>query len=101
MDLRIHAARANYYEKAINVMLEGQIPLAALWPLFHTWTLSAEVLDGDHLNFWQNAAGELGFLGTGFAERVDGLDHFIDDIDVMLEAVAKENGLDEQQSAGI
>ena len=101
VDLRIHAARANYYEKAINVMLEGAIPLSALWPLFHTWTLCAQVLDGDHLDFWRNAAGELGLLGAGFAERVDGLDHFIDEIDVMLEAVARENGLDELQSPGI
>ncbi|MBI5943413.1 MAG: hypothetical protein HY864_03520 [Chloroflexi bacterium] len=101
VDSRIHAARMNYYEKAINAMLEGAIPLSALWPLFHTWTLSAEVIDGDHLNFWQNAAGELGLLGEGFAERVDGLDHFIDDVDVILDEIAKENGLDELQSAGI
>ena len=94
VDLRIHAARLNYYEKAINAMLEGDIPMAALWPLFHTWTLAAEVLDGDHFNFWKNAANELGLLGAGFEERVDGLDHFIDEIEVILDEVAKENGLE-------
>ena len=92
--MRIHAARLNYYEKAINAMLEGDIPMAALWPLFHTWTLAAEVLDGDHFNFWKNAANELGLLGAGFEERVDGLDHFIDEIEVILDEVAKENGLE-------
>ncbi|MBI5353172.1 MAG: hypothetical protein HZB50_11080 [Chloroflexi bacterium] len=101
VDIRIHAARMNYYEKAINFMLDGAIPLSALWPLFHTWTLSAEVLEGDHLNFWQTAASELGLLGAEFAERVDGLDHFIDDVDVILDEIAKENGLDELQSAGL
>ena len=94
VDFRINATRANYYEKAIIAMLEGEIPLAALWPLFHTWTLAAEVLDGDHLRFWQNAAGELGLLEAGFTERVDGLDHFIDDIEIILDEIARENGVD-------
>ena len=94
VDLRINPIRLNYYEKAIKAMLEGSIPLAALWPLFHTWTMAAEVLDGDHLKFWQTAAGELGLLGAGFVEKVDGLDHFIDDIEVVFDGIARENGLD-------
>lgn len=94
VDNRIHPARANYYEKAINAMLAGDIPLAALWPLLHTWTLSAEVLDGDHLNFWQSAAGELGLLGARFSEYVNELDHFIDDVEMILDEVARENGMD-------
>ncbi len=94
VDIRIHSARLNYYEKAINAMLDGEIPLAALWPLFHTWTLAAEVLEGDPLKSWQNAAGELGLLGAGFAERVEGLDHFIDEIEITLDEIARENGLD-------
>ena len=94
VDMRINPARANYYEKAINAMLEGEIPLAALWPLFLTWTLSAQVLEGDHLKFWQNAAGDLGLLGAGFAEHVDQLDHFIDDVEIILDEIARENGVD-------
>src|SRR5512138_2429951 len=31
VDLRIHPARLNYYEKAIRAMLEGEKPQAALW----------------------------------------------------------------------
>jgi hypothetical protein len=94
VDPRINPIRLNYYEKAIKAMLEGAIPLAALWPLFHTWTISVEVLEGDHLKFWQTAAGELGLLGAGFTEKVDGLDHFIDDIEVVFDDIARENGLD-------
>ncbi len=93
-DARIHAARLNYYEKAIKALLEGDTPLSALWPLLHTWTLSAEALSGDHLQFWQKACTDLGMLGDGFAERVEGLDHFIDDIEVTLDEIAAENGLD-------
>ena len=94
VDPRINPARLNYYEKAIKAMLEGTIPLAAIWPLFHTWTLAAEVLEGDHLKFWQTAAGELGLLGMGYGEHVDELDHFIDDVEMALDEIAKENGLD-------
>jgi hypothetical protein len=94
VDPRIDPIRLNYYEKAIKAMLEGAIPLAALWPLFHTWTISVEVLEGDHFKFWQTAAGELGLLGAGFTEKVDGLDHFIDDIEVVFDDIARENGLD-------
>ena len=89
----------NYYEKSVNAMLEGEIPLAALWPIFHTWTLAADVLDGDHLKFWQNAAAELGLIDAGFTEHVDRLDHFIDDIELMLDEISRENGV--ETSAGM
>lgn len=94
VDVRINSMRTNYYEKAIKELLEGQTPLAALWPLIHTWTLCAEVLQGDHLNFWQSAANELGLLGENFEQRVEGLDHFIDEIEIILDEVAAENGLE-------
>jgi hypothetical protein len=101
VDIRIHPVRANYYEKAIKAMLEGDVPFAALWSLLNTWTSAAEVLEGDHLNFWRKAAGDLGFLGSGFSERVDGLDHFIDDIEVIFEEIARANGLDVEPLTGL
>lgn len=97
VDIRIHPARQNYYEKAIKAMLEGSTPLAALWPLFHTWTSCAEVF-GDHFQFWQNAARQLGLLGEDFQQRVEGLDHFIDEVEVALDEIASANGL--ETSAG-
>jgi len=99
VDIRINSIRMNYYEKAIKAMLEGEIPLAALWPLLHTWTLAAEVLEGDQLKFWQNACSELGLLGVGFVERVEGLDQFIDEIEVIFDEIASANGL--ETSVGI
>lgn len=94
VDARIHATRLNYYEKGIKALLEGDTPLSALWPLLQTWSLCADVLSGDHFQFWQNACNELGLLGDGFNERVEGLDHFIDDIEATLDEIATENGLD-------
>ncbi|MCC7119723.1 MAG: hypothetical protein IT310_14455 [Anaerolineales bacterium] len=93
VDARINPIRLNYYEKAIKALLEGENPNAALWPLLHTWTLSAEVLTGDHLNFWQSAVNELG-LGLGFSERVEGLDHYLDEIEILLDELAAANGVE-------
>jgi hypothetical protein len=101
VDSRIHPARLNYYEKAIKAMLEGAVPFAALWPLLNTWTSAAEVLEGDHFNFWRSAVGELGLLGADFAQKVDGLDHFIDDIEIIFEDIARENGLDVEPPTGL
>jgi hypothetical protein len=55
-------------------------------------------LEGDHFNFWQSAAGELGLLGESFQQRVEGLDHFIDEIEIALDEIAIANGL--ETSAG-
>jgi len=94
VDQRIHPARVNYYEKAVLAMLDGDVPLAAIWPLIHTWTLSVEVLEGDQVQFWQKACGELGLLGAGFEARVQGLDQYLDELDILLEEIATENGVD-------
>ncbi len=94
VDLRIHPARINYYEKAVRFMLEGETPLAALWPLMHTWTLSAEVLEGDQVDFWRQACNELGLIGSNFTYRVQGLDQYLDEIDILLEETATANGVD-------
>ncbi len=94
VDSRIQGSRVNYYEKAIKAILESETPLAALWPLLHTWTLSAEVLQGDQLKFWQNACAELGLLGEGFTEHVQGLDQYIDGIETTLDEIAASNGLE-------
>lgn len=101
VDARIHPARLNYYEKAIKALLDGDTPLSALWPALHTWTLSTQWLNGDHLKFWQSAATDLGLLGDGFNEKVAGLDHFLDEIEIMLEETAAANGLDAEPSTGL
>lgn len=101
VDERIHPARLNYYDKAIKALLESETPLSALWPLLQTWTLSSEMLGGDHLKFWENACSELGLMGAGFKEKVEGLDHFLDEIEITFEEIAAANGLDVEPLAGL
>ncbi len=94
VDPRIHPARLNYYEKAIKSMLGGDAPIAALWPLIHSWTLAAAILNGEQLKIWRAAFSDLDLAGSSFAQRLQGLDHFLDEIDIILDGFASANGLE-------
>jgi len=97
-ELRVHAARLNYYEKAMRSMLESETPTAALWPLIHTWTLAAEILDREPEAAWREACKQLGILGKGFEERLGQLDSYIDAIEAHLDEIAVANGLETSTS---
>jgi len=94
VDARIHPARLNYYEKAIQSMLSGENPRAAIWSLIQTWTLAAEVLPDNNLNAWRSACGHLGLNVIGIEEHVNGLDHFLDEVEALLDELAARYGLD-------
>jgi hypothetical protein len=98
VDGRIHSARINYYEKAIKFLLEGDHPSAALWPMMQTWTLAAQVLSEADAATWRAASAALGLAGAGFAERVEGLDQYLDEIDILLDEFATANGLETSTS---
>ena len=98
VDQSIHAARLNYYEKAIEALAAGETPLTSLWPLINTWTLAAHVLSDEQAGEWKAAALQLGLLGAGFEKRVSELDQFLDEIEVRLDEIAVENGLETSTS---
>ena len=91
---RIHTARMNYYLKCFEAMLGGEDPTVMLWPLLSTWTRAALVLPESELGTWQAACDMLGLAGKRLIERVEGLDHFLDELDILLEEYAAANGLD-------
>ncbi len=98
VDVRIHAARLNYYEKGMQALLDGETPLTALWPLIHTWTLCAAVLPVSVSKPWQSVCEQLGLLGAGFEDRVSALDQYLDGIEVRLDEIAALNGLETSTS---
>ena len=98
VDQSIHAARLNYYEKAIEFLLTSEMPLTCLWPMINTWTLAANVLNVEQADGWKAATEHLGLLGTGFEKRVSELDQYLDDIEVRLDEIAVENGLETSTS---
>lgn len=97
-DGRVHPTRLNYYEKSILAILESEKPRAALWPLLHTWTLAADTLSEDALEEWRLACGQLGLGWVGFDDRVSGLDHFLDEVEALLDELATQNGLETSTS---
>jgi hypothetical protein len=99
VDQHVHSARLNYYEKAIEALLASESPLTSLWPLIHTWTLSANVLKNEQIKPWQTACEQLGLLGSNFEQRVSDLDHYLDEIEIRFDEIAAANGL--ETSTGI
>jgi hypothetical protein len=65
-----------------------------LWPLFNTWTHAAVALPEEEISAWNAARETLGLAGGSFVERVEGLDHYLDEIDILLDEIAEANGLE-------
>ncbi len=93
VDERIAIPRLAYYNLAFESMLTSETPQAIIWPLVHTWTLAASVLPPTHQAKWQAAMTSLGLVGVDFGDRLDGLDHFLDTVDELLEKRAASQGL--------
>ncbi len=86
----IHPTRLAYYRTAIEHHLQGEMPLAALWPMLPTWAQAAEggSLAISQEQAWQQAQAALGLAGAGFEERVSALDALLDDTEELLERLA-------------
>jgi hypothetical protein len=97
-DMRIHTARLNYYKKCFEAMLGGDNPRAMLWPLLSTWTHAAVALPEDETQTWGEACATLGLVGERFGERVEGLDQYLDELDILLDENAQANGLETSTS---
>ena len=97
VDPRIHSARLNYYEKAVRSILAGDHPRAALWPLLQTWTLAVDVLP-EQAGAWSSACDQLGFSSSRFEEHVSGLDQYLDEVEVLLDELATQYGLETSTS---
>lgn len=89
-DPRIHPARLNYYRRGMEALLAGPMPVAALWPLIHTWTLAAMALPVRQTAAWQAAAEQLGLLGD-LEPRLEALDRYMDQIEEHLEDLEKSH----------
>jgi hypothetical protein len=98
VDPRIHPARLNYYEKAIRSMLAGETPRAALWPLLQTWTLAVDVLPDQAVDAWRSACEQLKLTSAGFEDHVNGLDQYLDEVEILLDELATQYGLETSTS---
>lgn len=92
---RLDPSRILYYQHAFEAFLDSDQPLAVLWPLLHTWTLAAKQYPetADEIVSWKKACGYLGLLGSGFGERVEALDSYLDSVEDLLDDWARANGV--------
>lgn len=92
--IRLHPARLAYYANAFAALGDGPHPEAALWPLLRTWTLAAGLCPAgsSERRLWHQACDQLDLVGPAFAERIQGLDAYLDGIEETLETWARGNG---------
>lgn len=94
-DVRLHPARLAYYRQGFEALLSGEKPQAILWPLLHTWSLSADTLPEDERSAWTACCQQLGLLEAGLENRLQKLDSFLDEVEKILDNMAVSNGLND------
>jgi hypothetical protein len=92
-DVRLHPARLVYYRQGFEALLASETPLSLLWPLIHTWSLAAETLPETERSAWAACCQQLGLLQAGLDSRLQKLDHFLDEVEKILDNMAVSNGL--------
>ncbi|GAB4481559.1 MAG: hypothetical protein Kow0088_23890 [Anaerolineales bacterium] len=93
-EISLHPARRAYYQRAMQTLLKGEEPRAALWPLLNTW-LAMVKESGEHslpAQAWTEISAQLGLSREAFTERVTAFDAFLDQVEEALEQWAQENG---------
>jgi hypothetical protein len=92
-DVRLHPARLAYYRQGFEALLASEKPLSILWPLIHTWSLAAVTLPETERSAWIACCQQLGLLQAGLDSRLQKLDHFLDEVEKILDNMAVSNGL--------
>ncbi|HAY85011.1 MAG TPA: hypothetical protein DCY42_08840 [Chloroflexi bacterium] len=87
----LHIHRLAYYMRAYEAMLGSDQPETALWPLLHTWTLMAQTMPSQS-EAWQTVCQQIGLMGDDFEERLEGLDGFLDRVEVLVEEWEPDGG---------
>ncbi len=94
-DGRVHPARLAYYKTAIEAQLEGEFPVAAIWPLLATWSLAVESGGfSDELTVgWKMTLDKVGLLAPRQEVAIQALDELLDALEETLEQVAVRSGI--------
>ncbi len=92
--ISLHAVRKAYYGRALQALMEGEEPRAALWPLLSTWQEMAREMGADSAagQGWQEVISQLGLSGSDFSQRVEAFDAFLDQVEEALEEWAERSG---------
>jgi len=87
----LHIHRHAYYMRAYEAMLGSDHPEAALWPLLYTWTTMAQTMPSQ-AGTWQAVIERIGLMGDDFDGQLDGLDAFLDQVEILVEEWEPDGG---------
>lgn len=95
INLELHPARLNYYQAAIQEILAGAQPSAALWMLLRTWTdaVSGSAPATDSVQSWQEVCSSLKLDESTWEVRLNQIDALLDEFEAFLEQWGKQNRL--------
>ena len=91
----LHPHRRGYYQRGLEAILEGPQPMAALWPMFWTWTQAICHLGGESEAYpgWQAVCEQMELGAAQFPARVAALDAFLDAVEETLEQWGQARGV--------
>jgi hypothetical protein len=91
---RLSRPRIPYYLRALDVMMDSDRSIEALWPLLNTWTDAVSLLPGEAPSqaAWVEAMSRLGLWGDSFSAKEAALDAYIDQVEELLEDWSRANG---------
>ncbi|MFZ3071605.1 MAG: hypothetical protein WA110_10870, partial [Anaerolineaceae bacterium] len=91
----LNTARKAYFINSCDTMVESGTAHAAFWPMIETWRQSAQFLESDksQQEAWIGFLDQLEIKPKNKVEQISQLDHFIDQIETVLENWKAEYGL--------
>lgn len=94
-DPDLQPERLAYYRQALRALLDSEMPLAALWPLWRTWTRLAAGLPAEApaRQTWQQAAQQAGLLGELAGQRHAALQAFLTLVEETLQDWGRQAGI--------
>ena len=92
----LHPDRLSYYHGAFAEQTASPRPTDALWPLLLTWSRAVRLLPAgsEARSTWDTAARQIGLLGSARAKRMEALDAYLDQVEILLDSWGRAQGVD-------
>ncbi len=92
----VHPYRINYYRSAITRQLQGDLPIAALWPYMLTWSYISQE-SSEHRTIhraWDQVSKMAGYTQDEMVTRIHKLDAFLESIEDIIDQVCSDYGVE-------
>jgi len=93
--VHLSPCRHRYYLTALQTIADSNAPRQIAWPLMRTWLdiqLASENFRGN-LDTWNSCLSILGLTKDSTSQKIEALDAYLDNIEIVIEAWANEYGI--------